>query len=236
MFREDLESREAEIINTISLLPKGFIVIGGYAASALSAHRFSVDCDIVISKEDAKEFRNELRKQNYKKLKSAKGFDEAYGGAVEIYTKRTKTGTISVDLFINSITARKTMSTWGYEYVKDNSNEATISGVRNSANVSVPTKELLMAMKIHSGRDMDIRDIVMLSEDADWKSVTEHAARGEKNELVKHLTHIMSRMDEKQFGESLRAAFGLRKDMEPLITSCKKNLTKLRETIESTKR
>ena len=236
MFREDLESREAEIINTISSLPKGFVVIGGYAVSALSAHRFSVDCDMVILKKDANDFRNELRKHNYRKQKSARGFDKAYGGAVEIYTKRISTGTISVDLFVNSVTARKTKATWSYEYIKNNSKEATISGVRNSADAIVPTKELLMAMKIHSGRDMDMRDIVMLSEDTDWNSVAGHATRGEKNELIENLTHIIGRMDEKQFSESLRAAFELRKNMEPLINSCKKNLSKLRETVESTKR
>jgi len=47
---------------------------------------------------------------------------------------------------------------------------------------------------------------------------------------------MIGRMDEKQFSESLRAAFEQRENMEPLINSCKKNLSKLRETVESTKR
>ena len=45
--------REKEIIKTIRAMNEAeldFIVVGGYAVSALARHRFSVDCDIVISK------------------------------------------------------------------------------------------------------------------------------------------------------------------------------------------
>ena len=194
MIREDLESREAEIIRTISMLPRGFIVIGGYAVGALSIHRFSVDCDMIIPAKDAEKFRAELKKQGYRKEKSAKGFDEEYQSEVEIYAKDAKSARVSVDLFVNGVTSRKTKGSWSYEYARENSADAIVSGARNSAGSVVPTKELLMAMKIHSGRDVDMRDIVMLSEGVDWDLVLRHSARGERDVLVKQLTDMISRM------------------------------------------
>jgi hypothetical protein len=165
MFREDLESREEEIIKTLSSLPRAFVVIGGYATSALSAHRFSVDCDIVVPRKELREFRNQLKREGYSKQKSTTGFDRIYGGAAEIYSKRIKSGMVSVDLFVDSVASRKTGAAWSYEYIRSNFGETTISGVRDSASVLVPSKELLMAMKLHSGRDADVRDIAMLCED-----------------------------------------------------------------------
>jgi len=50
----ELVNRENEILRTLdSLVEKemDFVVVGGYAVSGgLGKHRFSVDCDIVISK------------------------------------------------------------------------------------------------------------------------------------------------------------------------------------------
>jgi hypothetical protein len=234
MFREDLESRETEIIKTLSSLPRAFIMIGGYATSALSAHRFSVDCDIVVSRKDLRGFRNYLRREEYSKKKSTTAFDKTYGGSVEIYNKKIKSGGISIGLFIDSVTSRKTGAAWSYDYIRSNSIETTISGVRGSASVLVPSKELLMAMKIHSGRDADMRDIVMLCEDVDWKYVTKHAARGEKAVLLNLLTDIIANMAGGQFTSSLRATFGLRSKVEPLVSACRTGLSELRNHVEST--
>ncbi len=233
MFREDLESREEEIIRTLSSLPRAFIVIGGYATSALSAHRFSVDCDIVVSRKNLREFRNQLKREGYSKKKSSTGFDKIYGGSVEIYSKRIKAGRVSVDLFIESVTSRKTGAAWSYDYIKSNSSERAISNVRGSASVLVPSKELLMAMKIHSGRDADMRDIVMLCEYVDWKSVANHAELGEKTVLLNMLTDIISKMAQDQFTSSLRAAFERRSKVEPLVSACRAGLSELRTHIES---
>lgn len=232
MLRDDLESRETEIIRILSSLSGGFVVIGGYAVSALSVHRFSVDCDIVIPRKEEQKYSDQLKNEGYSKEKSARGFDEAYQSEVRIYVKKVGGARVSVDLFINGVTSRKTKASWSYEYIKDNSTEVMVSGSRSSANIVVPVKDLLLAMKIHSGRDVDMRDIVMLSEGADWNAVSKHARRGSKDVLVKQLTDMIGKMEEEQFVQSLRAAFGLRRNMEPLIADCRKNLSKLRTNTE----
>jgi hypothetical protein len=233
MIREDLGSRESEIIRTLSSLPEGFFVIGGYATSALSIHRFSVDCDIVISGKDAKKFIDHLVERGYKKEKAAKDFDEAYKSEVEIYAKKVKGARVSIDLFIKGLTSRGTEASWSYEYIRDNSTEAIVAGADNSTGVMTPRKELLMAMKIHSGRDVDMRDIVMLSERVDWSAVTKHADRGKRDALTKQLTNMIGRMDDEQFAQSLRATFSIRRSVDPLIARCRRNLSVVRKSLES---
>lgn len=233
MIRESLESREEEIIRTLASLPKGFVVIGGYATSALSVHRFSVDCDIAISKKNVAEFNAYLVKHGYKKEKSAKGFDETYQSEVEVYVKKVGDTTVSADLFVNGVTSRNTKGSWSYEYIADNSIEAIVSGARNSTSVTTPTKELLMAMKIHSGRDVDLRDTVMLCEGVVWNDIKKHVARGEKGVLLEQITRMIGKMAEEQFVQSLRATFEVRRNIKPMISHCRKNLTKLRADMES---
>ena len=211
-------------------MPREFVLIGGYAVSALSSHRFSADCDIVTGREASKQFGSLLRKEGYLRRRSAKVHKEN-GGSVEIYVKTIKAGKISVDLFTDSITARETGASWSYEHIRRNSVEAVVTGSRNAANVIVPTKELLMAMKIHSGRDADIRDIVMMCENANWNSVAKHIARGDIKILLNQLTMIIDKLESEEFLSSLRATFELRQNIKPLVSSCKRGLSNLKEIL-----
>lgn len=231
MYRFQLETREEEIVRTISLLPKVFILLGGYAVSAISLHRFSVDCDILASDAGAREIQNVLSHEGYAKNKSSR-IGGKYHGRVVIWTKRTEAGKVAVDLFIESLTARGTGASWSFGYAEKNSTEATVSGTRSSTNVRVPSRELLIAMKIHAGRDADTRDIVMLSEGVDWNLVAKHASRGDKKALLKRVTQIMSRMESAQFDSSLRAAFEMRRNLKPLSLASKKGLLELKNKLE----
>lgn len=234
MFREQLQDREEEIIRLLALMPREFVLIGGYAVSALSSHRFSVDCDIVIAKGAEKPFSNLLKKEGYAKRKSTK-VGKAYGGSVELHVRTIKAGKISVDMFAGGVTARESGASWSYDHFRRNSVEAVVAGTRNSAKVTVPTKELLIAMKIHSGRDTDLRDIVMLCENVDWGLVAKEARRGNGRILFNQVTGMLGKLDSEQFLSSLRAAFELRQNIIPLISSCKRGLSDLKEAIEDMK-
>ena len=52
-----------------------------------------------------------------------------------------------------------------------------------SASARVPEKELLIAFKIHSVRKADVRDVVVLIEDADIERIAKHSKRGDLNLL-----------------------------------------------------
>ncbi len=66
----DLTAREAEIICILRALGPHvgkFVVVGGYAVNALTSHRFSVDCDMVVAEKDVKLFDDLLKKEGYTK-------------------------------------------------------------------------------------------------------------------------------------------------------------------------
>ena len=42
-------------------------------------------------------------------------------------------------------------------------------------------------MKLHSGRDTDLRDVVMLTNDADWRRVKGLCGRGSTEKLIPQL-------------------------------------------------
>ncbi|NWG09388.1 MAG: hypothetical protein HXX80_03610, partial [Nitrososphaerales archaeon] len=148
----DLTAREAEIIRVLKILSSQtgkFIVVGGYAVNALASHRFSVDCDFVISEKDLSLFENILRQEGYKRRKTRKQFERVYGGKTREYIKLIEGRRVSVDLFVNDMVCRQTSGAWSYELIRQNSLESNIIGLTDSAVSLVPKRELLVAMKIH---------------------------------------------------------------------------------------
>lgn len=223
--------RENEMIRIIKkLLGIKFIVVGGYAVSARAKHRFSVDCDIIISKKDAKKINDILIQEGYNKLIDKKGFDAEYGGKFIRYVKKIEGLPVSVDLLVGSIVSRTTNASWSFEYVLKNSNKAIIAGIKDSVECFVPIKELLIAFKIHSGRKTDLRDIIMLR-DADWNIIKNNIKRGDLKLLKKQINNMLKDLDDKTLTNSLKGVFRLSYNVEKMVGSTKKDLKKLLKSI-----
>ncbi len=222
----DLTARETEIIRVLKLLCSQagkFIVVGGYAVNALTSHRFSVDCDLVIAEKDLMLLDSILRREGYRKTRR-KEFQGIYGGKVQEYVKLIGGRRVSADLFVNGMVCRQTGGAWSYELIKQNSFESIVIGLTDSTASLVPKRELLIAMKMHSGRDADLRDIIMLSEGADWEAVAKFAACGVKEKVIKQIESAIETLSKKEFPSALRAEFGLRSDATPLIKRAKEGL------------
>ena len=226
----DLTAREAEIIRAIRILSphaRRFIVVGGYAVNALGLHRFSVDCDIVIAETDLGLFERILTREGYDRDKPARPFSGLYGAQTVEYTKLIGNRRVSVDLFVNSVMCRQTGGEWGYSLIRKHSIEANVVGLSDSAVAFVPKRELLMAMKIHSGRDADLGDLIMLSEGADWEAVGKFTTCGEKEKVIHQLNTAVETIGKPEFPSSLTAEFSLRSDVAPLIKSTWNGLKKV---------
>ena len=74
---------------------------------------------------------------------------------------------VAVDLLVGSLVCRATQASWSFDYIKRFSAAATISGCGFSVECRIPERELLIAFKLHSGRRADVRDFVMLTENAE---------------------------------------------------------------------
>lgn len=163
----DLTARETEIIRMLRVLHSHsdrFVVIEGYAVSALAEHRFSVDCDVVISTKELVSFEKLLVHEGYKKAKATNLLKGIHRAKTAKYVKIIDDRRVAVDLYVNSVLSRDTNGEWSYDQIIENSLETNVVGTVDSTTTRVPKRELLIAMKLHAARDTDLRDIVMLGE------------------------------------------------------------------------
>ncbi len=200
----DLLKRENQIFDILQKFNDKkleFVVVGGYAVSAFK-HRFSVDADIVIKDSSLESFKTLLEKE---------GFKEAFGKELTgIYSskfKRYEKDKIFVDLMINALVSRTTDAAWGFELLYKNSVKRKISGIEKEVTARVPTKELLIAFKIHSGRLTDFRDVAALAKDISLEKVSTFLFRGDIKAINRHLKKLNATVHDKNFVDSFKGVF-----------------------------
>lgn len=216
--------RENEIINIIKKLSDfNMIVVGGYAVSARAKHRFSVDCDIVISKDNLDKIIELLDNEGFEKSITKDNLDNEYGGEFIRHIKKIDDLPVSVDILVNSLVCRTTNASWSFDYILKNSDKIIIAGIESSAECLVPNKELLLAFKIHSARKTDLRDIIMLK-DADWSIVKNHLNRGDLDVLKKQIENMIKELDDKNLVDSLKGTFRLNENVDKIIKDTRKKL------------
>lgn len=181
-----------------------FILVGGYAVSAFS-HRFSVDAYLVVKDRDLEKFRKILEEEGYKEIQK-KDLKKPYQGKFVSFQKDEELP-VTVDLLVNSLGCRQTEASWGFDYLEENSVEETIEGSEKNLGAKIPEKELLIAIKLHSGRLTDIRDIVALSTNSDYNKVKRHADRGNKKKLEEILEKAEETIRSENFKDSFKGVF-----------------------------
>jgi len=219
--------RENEILRTIKGMADAklnFVVVGGYAVSALSRHRFSIDCDIIVPKNKLKDFENSLEKQGFKKHIEKAGFDEILSGKFVSYKKEVGRLPVTIDLLVGSLVCRATQAAWSFEYVKRHSIDANIPGTEASVTCRVPEKELLIAFKLHSARKADIRDVIMLRETADLEKVLNHLRKGKVEPLREQMNNVIAALEDRNLIDSLKGVFTLSVDVKKQIEATQKDL------------
>jgi len=178
-----------------------FVIVGGYAVSSFK-HRFSVDADIVISNQDLEYFEKILDKEGFKKTIS-KELNNLYSSKFVRYDKNTA----SIDLMIDALASRTTNASFGYELLLNNSSKRKIIGIEKEVLVNVPSKELLIATKIHSGRLTDFRDIAALAKDTNLELIKKFLFRGDLAKIKENLTKLKGVVKNKDFADSFKGVF-----------------------------
>jgi len=219
--------RENEILRILRKLAEeklNFVVVGGYAVSGLARHRFSVDCDLVIPKRELAKLEKVLKKEGFEKHVVKTGFDEVYAGEFVSYRKEVDNLPVTVDLLVGSLVCRATGASWSFDYIKKNSIEANITGIETSVTCRIPEKELLIAFKVHSGRKADIRDMIMLRENANFERVSKHTKKGNEEALREQIQRIIEALDDPNLVDSLKGVFVLTTDVKKQIESTRKDM------------
>jgi hypothetical protein len=230
----DLTARETEIIRIIRILyatARRFVVIGGYAVNALTAHRFSVDCDLVISQKDLDFFETRLEAEGYKrgKIKHPKGAKDFK--TVE-FVKSIAGNKVKIQFFMNGMLCRQTMGKWSYTLISRGASVLKVIGGTDSTDSLVPSRELLLAMKLHSGRPTDLRDLVMLHERVAWNKVAHFANTGNIHQVLGQIDSATVTIAGAQFVNEVMAAFGSQSSLPPRIRETIKHLQEVKKLLE----
>ncbi|MFH1510082.1 MAG: hypothetical protein ABIF10_00195 [Candidatus Woesearchaeota archaeon] len=203
--------RENEIFNILESFNKAglkYVLVGGYAVSA-HMHRFSVDADICIDKTDLAAFRNLLGSKSFV-LEKRKDLEDFYKGEFESYAKRTKLP-VTVDLMVGSIVSRQTNASISFAQLYKHSHIKSIVGIEKSTSARIPIKELLIALKIHSGRMTDARDIVALCQGINFELVARFIQIGNTIETQKSINILLTYFKSENFKDSFKGVFSIEK-------------------------
>ncbi len=204
-----------------------FVVVGGYAVSGLGKHRFSVDCDVVISKMKLGKTEEVLKRHGYERDFEKKGFDGTYAGEFVRYKKKVGELPVTFDLLVDSLVCRTTGASWSFEYIKKHSVKTDIGGIEASVRCAVPEKELMIAFKVHSARRTDVRDTVMLMENSDLDKVLTHLRRGKPELLKEQINKILEMLNDEKLVDSLKGVFTLTIDVRKQIVGARKKIENL---------
>lgn len=228
----DFSNGEKECFNVLHLIPKEsrYVIIGGYAATSYGFPRFSVDLDIVIP-EDEVSFLKKLLSNNgfiYTKGKE----DLAYSGKFERYEKDL----VSIDLLINGVESRQTGYQYPFEYIYKNSQIRETSGwdPTHKVKVRIAKKEMLIALKIHSIRMADKRDIIMLCyEIPNVKEIVTHFRYSPKEKIIEHINELLAVLTNNKLKDSLKGVYSINDKLyEKTMLNCQQTINEVKNQLQ----
>ncbi|MEK6950945.1 MAG: nucleotidyl transferase AbiEii/AbiGii toxin family protein [Nanoarchaeota archaeon] len=203
----DPVQRENKIFSILQELVKAnlrFVIVGGYAVSAYK-HRFSVDADIVLKKEDQEQFEELLRKNGLMKT-IVKELEHLYAPEFVRYETREEPA-VSIDLLINGIGSRTTNTSFSLEQLEAHARKRIIFGTEKEVTALVPDREVLIALKIHSGRLTDLRDIAALCKNINLDTVQEFLTVGDQQIIRQNIKKLLTLLEQKGFRDSFKGVF-----------------------------
>ena len=232
---KNFSDREKECFDFLKLLEKemDYVIIGGYAVSSYGFPRFSVDLDIVISEKGESKYQKLINDRDFVLI--TEKVDLNYSGKFKRYEK----GLVSIDLLINSVQSRQTGYSYPFSYIFKNSNIREVSGWDPTlkAKIRVPEKEMLIALKIHSMRMADKRDIIMLCfEKPDIDKISSHMKNFPKDKIVKNFDDLFIDIEKQSFKDSLKGVYSIKDNIfDRVIKNCTSTMEKVKENFISTK-
>jgi hypothetical protein len=232
-----IRERQGVCIELIGKFPRRFVLIGGYATSAFDFPRFSVDLDLVVRGKDVREFRELLEVEGFKLVQEASGFSEVYEGKFMRFEKKVDSLPVSVDLLVDMVQSRQTGAAYSFDYLWKNSEVRKVvgSGVRESAEVRVADREMLIALKINSMRRADQRDIISLcGETLDSSKVLKHLERAPRDRVLSHIDVVLEALGDPKGRDSIKGVFGISDDVYgKVFEKARRELSLVKEGVAS---
>ena len=198
----DFAARERAVLALLDEWPwdAGGVLIGGYAISAYGPPRYSVDVDVVIPAESASDIRSWLRRAGFERTAHAVPNPQDYEGQVE----RFRSNAVTLDLLAGAVRDREAMVDIPERWISKSCRRIvleTLSG-KTSQPIPIARPEALWALKLQSGRDLDLTDLFVISDQpTDLGEVRQLFEQLATDSLSRKLRSVLSRLGERRLFE-----------------------------------
>lgn len=187
------------------------LLVGGYAVSAYGPPRFSVDLGLVLEGKIAPTIRTALRTAGFLKEKDWDG-GGVFAGRAERWVIGKESLPSSVDLLVDAIVDRVSGATFTFQALRETATRRPVRGVSASsfAEPLVPSKEALIALKLHVGRRIDFRDVVVLAgQELDREAMSLLIAQPYRKLVLGNVVRLLSALETVEFKDSLKGVYML---------------------------
>jgi hypothetical protein len=203
-------AREKEVFSALEALVQSkceFAVIGGYAVNAYALPRFSVDCDLVASKNGAREVGQKLLACGFHRVPPPK--HAPYVNFVRLEKEVMPSIIAAFDILYEKVHDRQSGATFAAKWVFAHSSVVSLPAKTFAGNLKVRVidADALFVMKFCSARATDIRDIFMFCDKVkDWEWVK--AEITSRVDLASQHRKIMQKVSGTEFRKDLGGVYG----------------------------
>ncbi|ELZ39228.1 hypothetical protein C463_17453 [Halorubrum californiense DSM 19288] len=202
-----LPERQSELIDTHRAVQDAdlpYVLVGGWAVSAFQT-RFTTDIDTVIPDTVLDDYDTLLHDLGYEK-QFEQDVSNEYNGRMIQYTKEVGANAVKFEALVDAMGCRQTDAEWSYRYLHEHSTIESID-VAEDLDGRIPEPALLFAMKLHSGRKADTRDLVVISLRADFSRIERHVHRGDPEKLKRQIEMVLDQLQQDGFKDSFKGVF-----------------------------
>lgn len=107
---------------------------------------------------------------------------------------------------VDALGCRQTEAEWSYRYLSEHSVREELRTGR-PITARIPERELLFAVKLHSGRTADARDLVVLASDSSFDRIATHLHRGDLEKLAAQIETVLERLTADGFEDAFKGVF-----------------------------
>ncbi|MFC6614949.1 hypothetical protein ACFQAS_08310 [Halopenitus salinus] len=201
-----LGEREDELLDTLETVNDAelpYVLVGGWAIAAFN-QRFTTDVDVVIPAQAIDDYAELLADRGYEKIADVERNDLYEGRTVRF--EKDIGNPVRFDAMVDVLGCRQTAAEWSYRYLVQHSVAEELRTVR-PITARIPERELLFAVKLHSGRKADSRDLVALAAGVDFDRIATHLHRGDLEKLVGRIDTVLERLTSEGFADAFKGVF-----------------------------
>jgi hypothetical protein len=210
MSQEERSEALIEVLEELDQSDISFVLVGGYAISQFET-RFSTDLDLVIAPDDYERVVTFLEDHQFERTDELEVPPEEtiYNREIELF-QRTEglVHPVGVDVLVNGLGCRQTGAEWSFDYLREHSTETTISGGSRSTTARAAEGEVLVAAKLHSGRQTDLADVLAAVPEIDFERVRSHLHRGDGDALRSQLSEAQGFIEDGGLDHRFKSLFG----------------------------